>query len=64
MNFFKYIELIEAKSAKLLALKLRSINMTYQLNSVWSDGVNHYALINGNKKLSVSQKEKLANIKE
>ena len=59
-NFFKHIEVIEASSAKELALKLKSIKVTFQLNQVWSDGTKHYALINPGKKLPVRTIEALA----
>ena len=52
-NFFKYIELVEARDAKSLALLLASFKFKYQLNTVWSDTKGHYALINPGKKLSV-----------
>ncbi len=59
-NFFRHIEVIEAKSAKDLALKLKSIKFTFQLNQVWSDGKKHYALINPGGKLPARTKELLA----
>ena len=62
MNFFKYIEVIEAETATSLASKLRYIKVVYQLNSVWSDGTKHYALINAKKRLSVNTLEELAKI--
>lgn len=62
-NFFKYIELIEGSSAATLTLKLQAIKIAYQLNAVWSDGSNHYALINAKQKLPVRTKEDLAKIK-
>lgn len=62
LNYFKYVELIEASSPQLLASKLRAINLAYQLQAVWSDGSKHYALINANRKLSASIQRKLAEI--
>lgn len=59
LNYFKHITLIKAGSPELLALKLGSIRATYQLNAVWSDGKEHYALINAHKKLSVRELEKI-----
>lgn len=59
-NFFKHIEVIEARSAKDLALKLKAIKITFQLNQVWSDGKKHYALINPGGKLPARTKELLA----
>lgn len=58
-NFFKFVEVIEARDAQSLASKLRSIKITYQLNQVWSDGKKHYALINPGRKMPVSVKESL-----
>ena len=63
LNFFKYIEVIEAGSASSLASKLRAIPFAFQINQVYSDGSKHYAFINANKKLSESLKEKLSLIK-
>ncbi len=59
-NFFEHIEAIEAKSAKDLASKLRSIKIPFQLNSVWTDGSKHYALINAGKKMPAKTLEDLA----
>jgi len=61
-NFFKYVEVIEASSAELLASKLRLINIVFQLNSIWSDGKKHYALINAKRRLPARVKEALAQI--
>jgi hypothetical protein len=62
-NFFKYVEVIEASSAELLASKLRAIHIVFQLNAVWSDGKKHYALVNAKRPFPANLKEKLANIK-
>jgi hypothetical protein len=58
-NFFKHIEAIEAKSAKDLASKLRSIKIPFQIANVWTDGKLHYALINAGKKIPVRTMELL-----
>jgi len=50
-NFFKYIEVIEAGSAKLLAFKLRSITIPFQIVNIVADGGKHYAYINAKRKL-------------
>lgn len=63
LNYFKYIESIEASSSELLASKLRLIPFAYQIQAVYSDGSKHYALINANRKLSVKLKQRLAEIK-
>lgn len=63
LNYFKYIESIEAGSPELLASKLRLIPFAFQIQAVWSDGKKHYALINANRKLSASLKARLAEIK-
>lgn len=60
MNFFRHVEVIEAKDAKSLASKLKAIKCTYQLNQIWSDGKKHYALINPGRKLSAKTLEDLA----
>lgn len=59
-NFFRYIEVIEARSAKDLASKLSEIRVVFQLNNVWSDGKKHYALINPGRPLPARLKENLA----
>jgi len=59
-NFFRYIEVIEAGSAKDLASKLAGIRVVFQLNNVWSDGKKHYALINPGRPLPARLKENLA----
>ena len=59
LNFFKYIEVIEAESASSLASKLRAIPFAFQLNQVYSDGSKHYAFINANKKLSEKELQQL-----
>lgn len=63
LNYFKYIESISAGSPELLAAKLRMIPFAYQLQAVWSDGKEHFALINANRKLSVRLRERLAEVK-
>jgi len=63
LNFFKYIEVIEAGSAELLASKLRAIHITFQLSTIYSDGKKHYAFINAKRPLPASLKDKLAKIK-
>jgi len=62
-DFFRYIEVIEASSPEELALKLRSIRVTFQLNNVWSDGKKHFALINPGRPLPAKLKENLAKSK-
>lgn len=58
-NFFKYVEVIEAGSAKDLASKLKSIRITFQINQIWSDGKKHYALINPGRPLPTILKKKI-----
>tara|TARA_R110000868_G_C10972634_1_gene770628 strand:+ start:14750 stop:14953 length:204 start_codon:yes stop_codon:yes gene_type:complete len=62
-NFFKYVEVIEAGSAKDLASKLSGIRVEFQLNNIWSDGKKHYALINPGRPLPTRLKENLVNKK-
>lgn len=59
-NFFRHVEVIEARDAKSLASKLRSIKQTFQINQIWTDGKSHYALINPGKKLPAKILEDLA----
>lgn len=59
-NFFRHVEVIEARDAKSLASKLKSIKQTFQINQIWSDGKRHYALINPGRKLPAKVLEDLA----
>jgi hypothetical protein len=59
-NFFRHVEVIEARDAQSLASKLKSIKQVFQLNQVWSDGKKHYALINPGRKLPAKVIEELA----
>ena len=59
-NFFRHVEIIEARDAKSLALKIKSIKQTFQINEIWSDGKMHYALINPGRKLPAKVLEDLA----
>lgn len=63
LNFFKYVEVIEAGSAKDLASILRSIRITFQISQIWTDGKKHYALINPGRPLPARVKEILAKSK-
>jgi inactivated superfamily I helicase len=58
-NFFKFVEVLEASSAKELASKIREINIPFHLNQIWSDGSKHYALINAKKRLPARVREEL-----
>lgn len=65
LNFFRHVEVIEASSAKLLALKIGALkSLTFQMVQIWSDGTKHYAMINAHKKIPVRLLEMIEQIKE
>ena len=65
LNFFKYVEVIEASSANLLALKIRSLKaISFQMVQIWSDGNKHYAMINAHKRIPARLIERMEQIKE
>lgn len=63
LNFFKYLILIESKTAEGLTLKLQAIPFAFHYLKVWSDGKRHYAHINMQRPLPAKAKDALAKIK-
>lgn len=64
LNHFKKCEIISARTPEVLAEKLRILSMSFQIVNIWADGKSHYALINGNKRLTERDKNALSRLEE